>query len=284
MTGFIIRRLGQAIIVILGVTVITFLLLHLLPGSLARDDRSVPRASPQAIAQFNQQNGLNKPFFVQYWDVPGPAPARQPRLLVPVQPHGRLAARERTAEGPRARRAVADLLAADRDSGRDRPGGQAQQGRRLRRHGGQLHPLLDAAVRDRAAADPVPVDQLPRLPGRGARRRPRRSRCSEHPKGLVLPVASLTLVTLRVLQPLHALLGDRHARAGLHPHRAGQGTARAAGAAAPPAAQLADRGRHARRAVDPRDPHRHADHRAGVQLPRRRPRVLPSRRSATTTR
>src|SRR5579862_4616691 len=66
MTGFIIRRLGQAIIVVLGVTLITFILLHLLPGSLARDILG-NRATPQAIEQFNQQNHLNDSFFVQYW-------------------------------------------------------------------------------------------------------------------------------------------------------------------------------------------------------------------------
>jgi peptide/nickel transport system permease protein len=67
MTGYIIRRLGQAIIVTLGVTLITFILLHLLPGSIARDILG-NRAGPKAIAQFNQQNGLTKPFYVQYWD------------------------------------------------------------------------------------------------------------------------------------------------------------------------------------------------------------------------
>jgi peptide/nickel transport system permease protein len=66
MTGFIIRRLGQAIVVVLGVTLITFILLHLLPGSLARDILG-NRATPQAIEQFNQQNHLNDSFFVQYW-------------------------------------------------------------------------------------------------------------------------------------------------------------------------------------------------------------------------
>jgi peptide/nickel transport system permease protein len=66
MTGFIIRRLGQAIVVTLGVTLITFVLLHSLPGSLARDILG-NRASPQAIAQFNQQNGLDKPIYTQYW-------------------------------------------------------------------------------------------------------------------------------------------------------------------------------------------------------------------------
>jgi len=53
--------------VILGVTLITFILLHRLPGSLARDILG-NRASPEAIAQFNQQNGLNKSVWVQYWD------------------------------------------------------------------------------------------------------------------------------------------------------------------------------------------------------------------------
>jgi peptide/nickel transport system permease protein len=66
MTGYIIRRLGEAIIVTLGVTLITFIMLHLLPGSLARDILG-PRASPQAIAQFNHDNGLDKPVWYQYW-------------------------------------------------------------------------------------------------------------------------------------------------------------------------------------------------------------------------
>jgi peptide/nickel transport system permease protein len=66
MTGFVIRRLGQALVVMIGVTMITFLLLHLLPGSLARDILG-PRALPQAIAQFNHQNGLDKPLYTQYW-------------------------------------------------------------------------------------------------------------------------------------------------------------------------------------------------------------------------
>jgi peptide/nickel transport system permease protein len=66
MTGYIIRRLGEAIIVTVGVTVITFALLHALPGSLARDILGT-RASPQAIAAFNHANGLDKPVWYQYW-------------------------------------------------------------------------------------------------------------------------------------------------------------------------------------------------------------------------
>jgi peptide/nickel transport system permease protein len=66
MTGYIIRRAGEAIIVILGVTMITFALLHALPGSLARDILG-NRASPQALAQFNHRAGLDRPVYTQYW-------------------------------------------------------------------------------------------------------------------------------------------------------------------------------------------------------------------------
>ena len=177
MTGFIIRRLGQAIVVVLGVTLITFILLHLLPGSLARDILG-NRATPQAIEQFNQQNHLDQSFFVQYWYFLDQLAPRQPRLLLPVQPLGRLPAGDRPAPRSGARGAVADLLAGDRDSDRDRPGREAQLGGRLRRHRDQLPAVLDAAVRDRAAADPVPLDQLPRLSRPRHRSRPPRSECS----------------------------------------------------------------------------------------------------------
>jgi len=63
--GFIIRRIGQAIIVILGVTLIVFILRHLLPGSIARAILGI-RATPFAIAAFNRQNGLNNPLPLQY--------------------------------------------------------------------------------------------------------------------------------------------------------------------------------------------------------------------------
>ena len=65
MIGYIIRRIGQAIIVILGVTVIVFILRHLLPGSVARAILG-PKATPLAIAVFNRQNGLNNPLPLQY--------------------------------------------------------------------------------------------------------------------------------------------------------------------------------------------------------------------------
>ncbi len=67
MIGFITRRLLQAIVVVLLVTVIVFILLHLLPGGPARAQLG-PRATPAAIANFNHQMGYDRPVPIQYWD------------------------------------------------------------------------------------------------------------------------------------------------------------------------------------------------------------------------
>jgi peptide/nickel transport system permease protein len=63
--GYIVRRIGQALIVLIGVTIIVFVLQHLLPGSIARAIIG-PRASSTQIAAFNRQYGLNRPLPVQY--------------------------------------------------------------------------------------------------------------------------------------------------------------------------------------------------------------------------
>ena len=67
MTGFITRRLLQSLIVVLLVTVIVFILLHLLPGGPARAQLG-PRATPTAIASFNHQMGYDRPVPIQYWN------------------------------------------------------------------------------------------------------------------------------------------------------------------------------------------------------------------------
>jgi len=64
-TGYIIRRTGQAVIVLLGVTVLVFILQHLLPGSIARAIIG-PRATKTQIAMFNHEYGLDRPLPVQY--------------------------------------------------------------------------------------------------------------------------------------------------------------------------------------------------------------------------
>jgi peptide/nickel transport system permease protein len=63
--GFIIRRIGQAIIVLLGVSIIVFILQHLLPGSIARAIIG-QRATALQIAEFNRQYGLDRPLPIQF--------------------------------------------------------------------------------------------------------------------------------------------------------------------------------------------------------------------------
>jgi peptide/nickel transport system permease protein len=63
--GFLIRRILQAIIVTVFVTIVTFLLLHLLPGGPVRAMLG-PRASPAMVAHFNRLYGYDQPWFVQF--------------------------------------------------------------------------------------------------------------------------------------------------------------------------------------------------------------------------
>jgi peptide/nickel transport system permease protein len=64
--GFLVRRLAQAIIVILGVVVIIFCLSKLIPGGEARYVLG-PRATKVSIAHFNLVNGLDLPLWDQFW-------------------------------------------------------------------------------------------------------------------------------------------------------------------------------------------------------------------------
>ncbi|MGD0344404.1 MAG: ABC transporter permease [Acidimicrobiales bacterium] len=66
MTGYLIRRVGQAIIVVLGVTFLVFILSRVIPGGEARAALG-PRALPQEIAQFNRVNGFNLPLWDQFY-------------------------------------------------------------------------------------------------------------------------------------------------------------------------------------------------------------------------
>lgn len=71
MTTYIIRRLIQAGIVIVLVTIFVFLLMRLLPGDpilmyVAADDLAV--TSPEEIAALRHQFGLDKPLAMQYFD------------------------------------------------------------------------------------------------------------------------------------------------------------------------------------------------------------------------
>jgi peptide/nickel transport system permease protein len=64
-TGFIVRRFGQAIIVIIGVTLLVFWLEQLAPGNIARTILG-PRATLAQLKSFNHQYGLDLSFWRQY--------------------------------------------------------------------------------------------------------------------------------------------------------------------------------------------------------------------------
>jgi len=65
-TTYIIRRLLQALVVVIGCSIVTFIIIHALPGGPAQAMLG-PRASPAQLRAFTVDNGYNKPFFVQYW-------------------------------------------------------------------------------------------------------------------------------------------------------------------------------------------------------------------------
>jgi peptide/nickel transport system permease protein len=66
-TSYIARRVAQAIVVVIGVMILTFVLIHLVPGSAARAAMGV-RANATRIAIFNTTYGLNKPLYAQFGD------------------------------------------------------------------------------------------------------------------------------------------------------------------------------------------------------------------------
>ncbi|MGC4945177.1 ABC transporter permease [Streptomyces sp. DT224] len=65
-SSYLIRRILQAVAVIVIVTIVVFGLLHALPGGPARGILG-PQATAQQIASFNHEQGLDKPLPVQYF-------------------------------------------------------------------------------------------------------------------------------------------------------------------------------------------------------------------------
>src|SRR5262245_61073399 len=62
---YITRRIVQMLPVLLGVTIIVFLMLHLIPGDPATVMLG-DRATPDSIARLRKSMGLDKPLWVQY--------------------------------------------------------------------------------------------------------------------------------------------------------------------------------------------------------------------------
>lgn len=65
MWGYFVRRLGEALLILLGISLVTFVLLYLVPADPARQiaGRS---ATAETVANIRAQLGLDQPFYVQY--------------------------------------------------------------------------------------------------------------------------------------------------------------------------------------------------------------------------
>lgn len=66
MAAYLLRRLIQSALILLGVSIITFVLLYILPADPVRQiaGRS---ATPEVVENIRRQLGLDQPFWVQYW-------------------------------------------------------------------------------------------------------------------------------------------------------------------------------------------------------------------------
>src|SRR6266568_3709669 len=63
---FVLRRLLQLVPVAIGVTILVFFMIHLIPGDPARTILGI-HATPRTVALLHQQWGLNRPLISQYW-------------------------------------------------------------------------------------------------------------------------------------------------------------------------------------------------------------------------
>jgi peptide/nickel transport system permease protein len=66
-TGYLIRRVLQSIVVVFGVVLLTFLLSHLYTKDAAARACLGPKASAQQIQQFNHENHYDLPIYQQFW-------------------------------------------------------------------------------------------------------------------------------------------------------------------------------------------------------------------------
>ena len=66
MIAYLARRVGASIVVVFGISIVTFALLHIIFPSPAIVVLG-QKASPAANAAFNKQNGFDDPVLVQYW-------------------------------------------------------------------------------------------------------------------------------------------------------------------------------------------------------------------------
>jgi len=66
MQGYIIRRLAWLIVVLLAISVITFGLMHAVPGGPWDQEKPLSRLDPELVDGLNQKYGLDEPLWEQY--------------------------------------------------------------------------------------------------------------------------------------------------------------------------------------------------------------------------
>src|SRR5215210_6908440 len=223
LTGYVVRRLLQAVPVVLGVTILVFFLIHLIP-----DDPREPRDAEErraAAARLGSRPSLAG----AVRQVHGPVGARRSRLVALLRSRRR-PPRPRAAAG----HALADLLrrralGADRGTARltrrepARSGGGSPDPRRAAR-GARLPALLD---RDHAPP-PVRAPPGPSISRGRLRRRVLRPPALDVPAGVDRRARALSDP-----DPQPARRAARSARGGLHHDRPLEGAVGAAGAHAP---------------------------------------------------
>ena len=66
MAGYLLRRLGQAVLILIGISLVTFFLLYIVPADPAQVMVSRSISGPEQIAEVRHQLGLDRPFHEQY--------------------------------------------------------------------------------------------------------------------------------------------------------------------------------------------------------------------------
>src|SRR5512143_2051832 len=66
MLTYLTRRLFTSVLVLFGVSILVFSVIHLVPGDVTMAILGRQRVSPERVAELRQQLGLNDPLYVQY--------------------------------------------------------------------------------------------------------------------------------------------------------------------------------------------------------------------------
>src|SRR4051812_5686855 len=64
--SFLLRRLGHGVLLLVGVSLLSFLFFQAAPGDYFADARVDPRISPETVAQLRAQYGLDRPLGERY--------------------------------------------------------------------------------------------------------------------------------------------------------------------------------------------------------------------------